>query len=374
MKIDRHNYEEYFILYMDNELDSGDRRMVEDFIQKNPDLKEELDILFQYKLVPDTDITFENKGQLLKQEDNSPVNLANYQEWLLLYLDNELTNEQKTGVDQFITNHPSAKEELAVLLKTKLQPEKIIFAGKESLYRREENPDNYRDRSIPVRWWRIAAAAALILFASITAIIVLNKKSSSGNKIAKASDKGQKTNTENPVVTNKEESKQSTRPLIANTIQPAVAPVSKQANRDVAVKLKTNDSNERQGKLSVPVKKEQPLIVENNQKPSNNLPQPLNNPNINNNASKVDVAIVNTAGEIKKPGIIPRTPVTIPNEQTYTNKKPEAVFANLEEGGNNKKNRGFLRKAVRFFEKKTNINATDDDDRLLVGGLAIKLK
>jgi anti-sigma factor RsiW len=40
MKIDRHNYEEYFILYMDNELSSDDRGQVEEFIQKNPDLKE----------------------------------------------------------------------------------------------------------------------------------------------------------------------------------------------------------------------------------------------------------------------------------------------------------------------------------------------
>jgi hypothetical protein len=51
MNINRHNYEEYFILYMDNELDSDDRRMVEAFVLQHPDLKEELDILcFRAKL------------------------------------------------------------------------------------------------------------------------------------------------------------------------------------------------------------------------------------------------------------------------------------------------------------------------------------
>ena len=33
MKLNRNNYEEYFILYMDNELDSDDRREVEAFVQ-----------------------------------------------------------------------------------------------------------------------------------------------------------------------------------------------------------------------------------------------------------------------------------------------------------------------------------------------------
>ena len=60
-EINRHNYEEYFILYMDNELGSEERRMVEAFVQQHPDLKEELDNLLQYKLAPDTDIVFDRE-------------------------------------------------------------------------------------------------------------------------------------------------------------------------------------------------------------------------------------------------------------------------------------------------------------------------
>jgi hypothetical protein len=37
MNINRHNYEEFFILYMDNELGSEDRRLVEEFVQKHPE-------------------------------------------------------------------------------------------------------------------------------------------------------------------------------------------------------------------------------------------------------------------------------------------------------------------------------------------------
>jgi hypothetical protein len=43
-------------------------------------------------------------------------------------------------------------------------------------------------------------------------------------------------------------------------------------------------------------------------------------------------------------------------------------------GGKKNKLRGLFRKVTRTLEKRTNIEATDEDGRLLVAGLAIKLK
>src|SRR6188474_3353456 len=115
MNINRNNYEEYFILYMDNELGSEDRRGVEEFVQKHPDLKEELEVLLQYKMTPDTSIVYNGKQELMMSESYSSIDLNNYEEWLVMYIDNELDVEQRKNVEQFTILHPQIHEELTLL-------------------------------------------------------------------------------------------------------------------------------------------------------------------------------------------------------------------------------------------------------------------
>ena len=56
MKIDRFNYEEFFLLYVDNELSAAERKQVEAFVEQHPDLEEELMMLKQSQLKPDTSV------------------------------------------------------------------------------------------------------------------------------------------------------------------------------------------------------------------------------------------------------------------------------------------------------------------------------
>ncbi|MBP6417333.1 MAG: hypothetical protein KA330_12820, partial [Chitinophagaceae bacterium] len=179
MNINYHNYEECFILYMDNELSGDERRMVEAFVQQHPELKEELDLLLQYKLTPDTSVIYSGKEDLMKEtlptgQAGSDVNitLSNYEEWLVLHLDNELTPGQKATVEKFLAANPAVQQEFVLLQRTQLQPETIIFADKASLYRKEE-----KVRPVAVRWWRLAAAAILLLGVGITVALFVNKKS-----------------------------------------------------------------------------------------------------------------------------------------------------------------------------------------------------
>jgi len=368
--ITRHNYEEYFILYMDNELSSDERRMVEIFVQQHPDLKEELDLLFEYQLVPDTHIIFNGKEDLLKVNGDAPVSLSNYEEWLVLYLDNELTTEQKTRVDQFIAANPSVNKEFDLLKRTKLQPEEIVFAKKAILYREKE-----KVRPLPVRWWRLAAAAVLLLGIGITAALVLNKKPS-GEEIVKGTGPDKKDIPGNPVVVSKKENNPVNETITADNNNEVATRNEKQIkNNAITVKniLKKNPLPEQINTPS-PVKEETALA---NNKPGNNLPQPLNNPNISkNDESNKAIAIENNFKEINNE----KDALTIP-VVTTSNPQPSDIVnasyntdAELEQAGDKKnKNRGIFRKIARTFEKRTDIDPTDNN-RLLVAGLAIRLK
>src|SRR5204863_5066983 len=120
MNIDRHNYEEYFLLYVDNELTVDQKSQVELFVKQNPDLEEELVMLEQSKLIPDASIHFNKKEVLMKEESDASINMNNYQEWLVLYVDNELNKEEKIAVEKFLGAHPKIQHELELFQRTKL--------------------------------------------------------------------------------------------------------------------------------------------------------------------------------------------------------------------------------------------------------------
>lgn len=372
MKINHHNYEEFFILYMDNELSSDERRMVEVFVQQHPELKAELNLLSQYKLVPDTALVFNNKEELMKAGSNETITLSNYDEWLILYMDNELTATQKITVEQFIATHPAINNELVLLQRTQLQAEEVVFADKASLYRKEE-----KVRPLPIRWWRLAAAAILLLGIGITTAVIVNKKSSvEKGEIVKGTTSEK--NTTLPITVPKESNSPANENMVAENNTPGITPVKKQ----VVTLDKKDNSNTVKDRLPViitPPLKEEIVGANNNDKKSNDLPKPLYNPNLINNDARNNTVANNY---IPKENSKPINPLTNPIVTTQNPSSSDIVYASnsksdvseLEQpDGKKNKNRGIFRKIARTFEKRTDIDPTDDN-RLLVAGLSIKLK
>ena len=159
--ITRDNYEVYFVMYVDNELSAADRKAVERFVQQNPDLEEELVMLQQSVLRAEDNIVFEQKELLFKDAASAiQINQQNYEEYFVLYGDDELTNEEKDKVEQFVYKHPQYQAEFELIQQVKLVPDKALtFPDKTYLYRTEEDDS----RIIAFPWWRLSAAAVALL-------------------------------------------------------------------------------------------------------------------------------------------------------------------------------------------------------------------
>src|SRR5258707_13356674 len=147
MNITRHNYEEYFLLYVDSELTVAERKAVDACIQQNRDLEEELVMRQRSVLRPENQVTFEHKDLLLKNIPANPVNEHNYEEYFVLYGDDELTNTQKDQVEQFVYKHPQYQDEFELIQQARLIPDNsIVFSEKNYLYRSEKD-----DKVVPIQ-------------------------------------------------------------------------------------------------------------------------------------------------------------------------------------------------------------------------------
>lgn len=155
MSINRHNYEEFFLLYVDNELTKAERLEVESFVRFNDDLARELTALEESVLKTGNEEFFD-KTNLYKQSEG--ITLANCETYFLLHVDDELTAQEKYVVETFVLQHPETQPSFSLLHQTKLEAEPVVFQNKELLYKKEGR------KLVWMNWSRIAIAA---MFASV---------------------------------------------------------------------------------------------------------------------------------------------------------------------------------------------------------------
>jgi hypothetical protein len=363
MNINRNNYEEFFLLYVDNELSAAERNAVELFVHENLDLKEELNMLLQTVISADA-VSFDNKSNLFKEEFTA------LQENLLLYIDNELSADEKLDTEKILQADYSALKELGILQQTKLQPETIVFADKQSLYRKE------RARVIDLPWRRIAAAAVLIGFGTWATISFM---------------KVDKTKVE--VATTGGETKRVTAKPEANTIatiaqQPAIVAGTNTTTAGIVPEKQPGQKNN----LAVHNKEEQTIQQTNNatliaqeiKKPDHNSPERYSE-NINiGERNKNDIGLVttkNTATEQINSG--KNNPVDVNENSNSGVVDGYALRTNFTEGdadnnlspeddkGKKIKLGGFFRKVKRLVDRNTNVT---NGNGIKVAGFDIAIK
>lgn len=167
MNINRLNYENYFLLYVDGELSATEMQAVESFAAENDDLADELEMLLQTKLPDENNFVFDNKSTLLRTTSNH-INAINYEERFLLFVDGELSNQSQLETLNFVAEHPQFKDAFDAIMQTKLQDELMLFPNKESLYRKEET----RKPVFYMHWQKLAIAAVLIGVVVLVGVLI----------------------------------------------------------------------------------------------------------------------------------------------------------------------------------------------------------
>ena len=165
--ITRDNYQEFFLLYVDNELPAADRSIVEEWVAANPDLQEEWESLLSCRILPEEELVFQHKQSLLRTTAaTGDIDENNYQDYFLSYIDGELSNKHRHMVESFIGLFPPKRPELEQLRQTVSTPDRtIVFPDKNSLYKNEKH------RRV-IAFYRLMAGAAAVLLVAVALLLL----------------------------------------------------------------------------------------------------------------------------------------------------------------------------------------------------------
>ncbi|HET7899189.1 MAG TPA: hypothetical protein VFL47_15995 [Flavisolibacter sp.] len=337
------NYEEWFVLYLDDELTNEQKAKVDAFVLQHPHLQEELDLLLSTKL-PAEPMTFTAKADLLA--DSMKLNTVD--ENLLLYIDNELPKAEKIAVEEKISSDPTYRLQHEVLQQAKLSSaDVILYPNKKELYRH-----NGKIAFFPI-WMRIAVAVVLVLFATLFFVLNNNQPSTINGLAVRETKVDQKKNLPTAI----------TAPA---TVLPQ--------NQTATLHTKTQ---------SVATKKKEtgsPVTTPEVQKVSNDL-SPVQEPVQTASVRKVEPIRLDLARLTEEPAVavnnlIANSAVTSHHAVAYNSvETPDeaAVTDGDYKGAKRTSAKGFLRKVSRFIEKRTGIGTVNADNELLVGAVALKL-
>jgi len=149
MKINRENYEHYFIDLLDGILSVEVVDELLDFLRENPDLAEELNGLEKIKIEDVETSTFNHQHLLKSDFDQADI----FEETCIRSIEKELSTEKELEFQDYLTNHSKAAKTYQLFQATIVKPDtNISYPHKKQLLRR---------RKISPYWY--AAAAVLLL-------------------------------------------------------------------------------------------------------------------------------------------------------------------------------------------------------------------
>lgn len=330
-KINTVNYTDWFLLYIDGELNEAAKQQVDRFLQQHPLLLQEFKLLQQTVSGPN-DITAFDKNKLYKTE-------AINDEDILLFLDGELKGEKAITIET--GNDAILNEKVTAFRNTVLTPDvAVIFPNKQKLIRHET-----KLRSM-AGWLRVAAA--LLLMVSGFWMYYLLKPASSLIEIANV-EKGVTAAVSNA------------NTIAADTIKPndtATPARSTKAIENAAARTQHDSEKQMASEQKTAVAK---VNVDNVSVES--APARVNKPEVVSKTVAVTTEPLNVPQKLEP--VTQQTALTALAEQ----QKGEAMVAKTE----TKKRNTFFKNISKKLEEKARNILTDDGETVSIAGLSIAI-
>ena len=132
--ITRNNYEEFFLDYIEGEINAPDKEALESFLAQNPDLKGELGEMMDMDIKCEAETIYEETIHL----KDIPFQ-TNFDDFCIAQLEGDLDSYESKAFEEFIHSNPDKAKDLALYHKTKLEADvSIVFKNKKSLKKRNK--------------------------------------------------------------------------------------------------------------------------------------------------------------------------------------------------------------------------------------------
>ncbi len=160
MKIDIHNYEAFFLDFVEGRLDDASTLEMLAFLRKHPDLKAELESFSDIRL-ESSDVIFKEKNQLRKFDfQNSHVTLNNFEDYCIAHYERLLSSTESEKLFNFLALNPERQIDFQLYGKTYLKADaSVVFEAKPFLKKRPKGVI----RTVILKWTAVAAGIVLIV-------------------------------------------------------------------------------------------------------------------------------------------------------------------------------------------------------------------
>ena len=164
MKINRNNYEIYFIDHYDGNLNDADTAELRIFLHENADLRKEFEAFEPIPITVDPDTKFPGKNELKKNliKSYKGINENNYEDYFIANYEQDLNNDECKDLQEFIKRNASLENDFKKFALLKLVPQvNTVFPEKNKL---KKHPFVILKSTT---FYTIAVAASLLILFSI---------------------------------------------------------------------------------------------------------------------------------------------------------------------------------------------------------------